>query len=123
MAYQLHRDYKKTSGGYIKGIAMEAAATEEYKRAYYQGKKARKDEHLKVLADFITFFTEKMMIAHPRAAQEIQNTLFKNWMKNKVAKELPQANIQIINLLKDLNMHDAIDIACSVYQDFRETKG
>jgi len=122
MAYPLHRDLTKTTGGYVKGIALDAIVTEEYKRAYYQGKKARKEEHMKVLSDFIDFFTDRMKNVHPLAAQEIEKSLFDNWKQNRVAKALPQANIQIENLLKKLNMYDAADVARALYQEFRETR-
>lgn len=122
MAYELHRDRKKTNGGYIKGIALEAVVTEEYKRAHYQERKARKEENKKILSDFIDYFTDRMKVIHPRVAQEIEKVLFNKWKQSGIAKELPQANIQIENLLDELNMHDAIEVAHVLYQEFRKIR-
>ena len=122
MVHPRQRDYKKTSGGYIKGIAIDAVLTDEAKKAVFQMKQARKEEHKKVLFDFIEFFSVEMQKKYPSAAQMVEKFLFDVWKQNGIIKELPQANIQIENLLNDSAMYDAIDIAKAIYQNFKETR-
>lgn len=122
MTHRLRKDPRKTSGGYIKGLAIEQITKDEYKKAAFQEKQTRLEKHRKELNEFIDFFSEKMRKTHPEAAKMIEITLFNDWRKSGIAKELPQANIQIENLLNDIAMYDALDVAKRIYITFKETR-
>lgn len=89
---------------------------DEYRRKLANRDAARKEKLLEMMSFFVATFDKKF----PEISAEIQATLFKVWEKQRFNKELPQANIQIMEKLKQLGDKKAIKCWEKTYMEFRE---
>ena len=115
------RKTEKTNGGYVIGIAVHNVLSEAYRKESFRKKQARREENRRTLRVFIEFFSEKMIKMNPGALQLIKHVLFDEWEAKNIAKQVPQATIQIKSLLECLGMFETAEYAEIIYQEFKDS--
>ena len=123
MARKTYRGYFAMKHNYlhyqgIKILTMQnyCDQQDEYRRKLASKDEAKREKLLEMMSFFVATFDKNF----PEISAEIQATLFKVWENQRFNKELPQANIQIIEKLKQLGDKKAIKCWEKAYMEFRE---